>query len=364
MVQGIPILTGAEKFDIISKSSVEGVIIINDTGSIEEWNDYMVEKTRYSKAEICGRKIWDVQYGMMTEEWQKTYPQESLQKIWMNFIHDLKENEIIIKEGQFLAWNKDLILTEDIICLIKSQARNYLHVIQRERCRRRKIEYDVLSSIMSIELKSMISSMLDFSGFFAKESRRLNIDKLMNFAREVLASSKHRIKLIENYSVFLSFQNGNLGFNPVKVKLNPLIEDVIGLYRSQANNKNIGLNFHSSSEITCTADINLLKHIISNLVDNALKFTHEHGSVDVYTAVKHDFVEIKIKDDGVGIDHDTMGKLFLSDLNASTLGTAGEEGTGLGLMLCRKLVEKHGGKIWVESETDRGSTFSFIIPGA
>lgn len=356
-------MTGAEKFNIISKNSVEGVIIINDTGSIEEWNDFMVVKTGYSKEEIFGRKIWDVQYSLLIKEWQKTYPLESLQKIWMNLIQNLNENEFITKEGQFLSRNKEIILTEDIICRISSQNKNYLYVIQRDRGNRRKIEHeDVMTSIISYELRSLIASLMDFSGLFTKESRKLNIDKLFNFIKQVISSSEHTIKLLENFSIFLSVQNGNVEFNPVKTDLNPIIEDIIGEYKSRATGKNIGLNYLPSAEILCTADTNALKIILRNLIDNALKFTNTNGKVDVSVRVKQDFVEIMIADNGVGIDKETKKKLFLSDSDVSTLGTRGEEGSGLGLILCKNLVEKHRGKIWVESAINKGSTFVFTIP--
>lgn len=356
-------MTGAEKFNIISKNSVEGIIIINDTGSIEEWNDYMVDKTKFSKAEILGRKIWDVQYSMLIKEWKKTYPVEYLRKTWMGYIQNLKENEFITKEGQFIAWNKELILTEDIICRITLQGKKFLYVIQRNRGQRRKIDReDVMASIISFELRSLISSLLDFSGFFTKESRRLNIDKLLNFIRQVISSSEHTIKLLQNFSVFLSVQDGRIEFNPVKIDLNPVIEDVLKEYKAYATSKNIVLNYLPTAEILCTVDINAFKIILGCLIDNAIKFTNKDGHVDISASVNQDFLEIRIRDDGIGIDNETKKKLFLSVSDVSTSGTNEEEGSGLGLILCKNLVEKHAGKIWVESEINTGSTFIFTIP--
>lgn len=363
MIQEKLILTDAEKFDIISKNSAEGVIIINDTGSIEEWNDYMVDKTGYPKNEILGRKIWNVQYAIMTKEKRKTYPLKALREIWMNFFRDLDENEFITKEGQFLSLNKELILTEDIICRTRLQNKNYLYVIQRDRGRKRKAGHeDVMASIISYELKSLISNLNEFSGLFTKENRRLNIDKLLNFIRQALSSSVHTVKLLENFSVFLSVQSGNFGFRRVKINLNQIFEEIIGEYRARALSKNIEMNYVPSTDIFCSADINMLKIILRNLVDNALKFTHEYGKVEISASRKKDFVEIMIKDNGVGIDKETQKKLFLSDSNVSTKGTRGEEGSGLGLIISKNLVEKQGGKIWVDSAVDRNSTFGFTIP--
>lgn len=357
------ILTGAEKFDIIARNSVEGILIINDTGCIEEWNDYMVEKTGYLKAEICGRKIWDVHFSLLTKEWQRIYPVESLQKIWMNFFNDLKENEFSTKEGQFLSKNKEIVLTEDIICRIILQKKDYLYVIQRDRGRRKRIEHeDVIASIISFELKSLISGLLDLSGLYVKESRRLNIDKLLNFIKQIISSSEHTIKVLQNFSMFLSVQNGSIRINPVETDLNPIISDIIGEFSSAAVKKNIVLQYIPGDDIFCAADTYILKIILRNIVDNALKFTNPGGSVIISASVRQDFVEIRIADNGVGIDSETRKRLFLSESKITTRGTKEEEGTGLGLILIKNLIEKQGGKIWVESEVNKGSTFVFTIP--
>lgn len=363
MINENPILTAAEKLDIISKNSVEGVIIINDTGSIEEWNDYMVDKTRYPKAEILGRKIWEVQHRMLTDEWQKIYSPDYLQNSWMNFIHELRDNEYVTKEGQFLNWNKEIVFTEDIICRINLQNKNYLYVIQRDRGLRRRVEHaDVMTSIVSFELKSLISSLLDFSELFNSADRKLNIDKLLNFIKHIISSSEHTVKLLENLLVFISVQNGKIEFTPGKTNLSQILEDILREYKSRASLKNIGLNYIATSDISCTADAKLLKIILRNLIDNALKYTRENGKVVMSASVKHDFVEVEIADNGVGIDHETMKKLFLSGSNISTPGTRGEKGSGLGLIVSRNLVEKQGGKIWVRSAPGKGSSFIFTIP--
>lgn len=363
MIKENPILTAAEKLDIISKNSVEGVIIINDTGSIEEWNDYLVDKTGYSKVEISGKKIWDVQHRMLTKEWQKIYSPGYLKNSWMNFIHDLRDNEYITKEGQFLARNKEIIFTEDIICRINLQNKNYLYVIQRDRGLRRKVEdADVMTSIVLFELKSLISSLLDFSELFNSAERKVNLDKLLNFIQQITLSSEHTIKLLENLLVFISVQNGKMEFTPGKINLSQIFEDILREFKSRFSQKKIELNYLVKSEISCTADAKLLKIILRNLTDNALKYTRAGGKVVMSASVNNDFVEVEISDNGVGIDHATMKKLFLSGSKISTSGARGEKGSGLGLIVCRNLVEKQGGKIWVRSEPGKGSSFIFTIP--
>ena len=106
----------------------------------------------------------------------------------------------------------------------------------------------------------------------------------------------------------------------------------------------------------------MIQSIIQNLVSNAIKFTECKGKIIIKAVKKDDFIEISVKDDGIGIDAKDIYKLFRIDVQFTKLGTAKERGTGLGLNLCKELVEKHGGKIWAESEVGKGTTFTFTIP--
>jgi signal transduction histidine kinase len=102
--------------------------------------------------------------------------------------------------------------------------------------------------------------------------------------------------------------------------------------------------------------------IIRNLVDNAIKFTKPTGKIDIYSTQKRDEIEIVVSDNGIGISEETRNKLFSIDTNLTTTGPADEKGSGLGLVLCKEFVEKHGGNIWVESSVGKGCDFRFTIP--
>jgi signal transduction histidine kinase len=109
------------------------------------------------------------------------------------------------------------------------------------------------------------------------------------------------------------------------------------------------------------ADKNMLSTIIRNLVSNAIKFTHSGGRVTISSRIVNDLVELSIKDTGVGIKKENLNNLFKVDKSISTKGTANEEGSGLGLILCKEMVQMHGGNILVESEPGKGTTFLFNL---
>jgi signal transduction histidine kinase len=107
----------------------------------------------------------------------------------------------------------------------------------------------------------------------------------------------------------------------------------------------------------------MLEAVFRNLISNAIKYTRNGGRVRVEAQVRGDFVEVAIIDNGVGMSEERLENLFnVGEKRTSTFGTAGEKGTGLGLILCKEFVEKQGGQIWVESEEDQGSTFKFTVP--
>ncbi|MBE0646735.1 MAG: ATP-binding protein, partial [Bacteroidales bacterium] len=110
------------------------------------------------------------------------------------------------------------------------------------------------------------------------------------------------------------------------------------------------------------ADRDMILTVLRNLISNAVKFTSFGGKIHIIVTPNHDFCEISVRDSGIGISKEDIDKLFRIDSKFSTRGTADEKGTGLGLILCKEFVEKHGGKIWVESELGKGSTFRFTLP--
>jgi signal transduction histidine kinase len=140
------------------------------------------------------------------------------------------------------------------------------------------------------------------------------------------------------------------------------MEEIIDASKPTAGIKHINLSHFVSEPINILADKIMLKSILQNLISNAIKFSNPNTEINIYAISENNCIEITVSDKGTGMDTETLNNLFNFELNNSTRGTAGERGTGLGLMLCKDFVEKHGGKIWVESQLGEGSDFSFTIP--
>jgi signal transduction histidine kinase len=146
--------------------------------------------------------------------------------------------------------------------------------------------------------------------------------------------------------------------------LRELFNEEFSVLNDMARGKNIELKSSFSDNLTIIADKNMIKTILRNLISNAIKFTHKNGKVEVKAMIINNQVEISVSDSGIGMTKETIAKLFRIDANLSTPGTENEKGTGLGLFLCKEFIEKHGGKIWAESESGKGSVFKLVLPSA
>jgi len=158
-------------------------------------------------------------------------------------------------------------------------------------------------------------------------------------------------------------QKGSVSFLPTKTQLRSLFDESITLLRESAKTKEIEIVLNISESLEIVADMNMLQTIIRNLVSNAIKFTQKGGQVSLAAKYNNDnCIEISIKDTGIGMSQNIIDDLFRIDIQTVRKGTEGELSTGLGLLLCKEFVEKHGGKIWIESMVGVGTTFNFSIP--
>ena len=143
-------------------------------------------------------------------------------------------------------------------------------------------------------------------------------------------------------------------------ELDDVVPGVVDIFVMIAETKKIKLNLQTGDGLVVTADKDMLKTVIRNFLSNAIKFSNENSSIDILVSQEDEFAKVSIRDHGVGISPDRLSGLF-SD-GKTTYGTANEEGSGLGLQLCKDFAEKNGGKVSVESVVGEGSTFSVYVP--
>lgn len=222
---------------------------------------------------------------------------------------------------------------------------------------------DKLFSIIAHDLKSPYNAQLGFLELLLENDSSYSPEERKKFIKTVYQSTKQSFALLDNLLVWSRTQTGKIPFNPDELLLAQVFEEAIELQRYAAQAKNIIIDTElCKDELEVTADPEMVNTILRNLMSNAVKFTPENGKILLGAKTASDNkILIYVKDTGVGIPVKDRDKLFDPTSNYSTIGTNKEKGTGIGLILCREFVERNGGKIWVESETGKGSTFYFTL---
>ena len=189
-------------------------------------------------------------------------------------------------------------------------------------------------------------------------------DEKKEIISEVAKSSRNTYVLMENLLEWSRLQTGKMDYTPQNISLTLILNSMRNLYAQKLKEKGISLNFDSETEYFAYADPHMTETVLRNLISNAIKFTPEFGSIYVSLDYSGEDLLIIVKDTGIGMKKNKIAELFRIEMTQSTVGTSGERGTGLGLTLCKELVEKQNGRIWVESEVNSGSAFFFTLPKA
>lgn len=221
---------------------------------------------------------------------------------------------------------------------------------------------DRFFSIIAHDIKGPLHSLRSFSDLLINHTDKMSKEEIQFLAKDIDQSLKNLFGLLENLLEWARSQTGRMDLRIETFDLSQVVKNNLNLLGPSALAKQITLKFSLPDNLMVTADANTTSTVIRNLLSNAIKFTPQNGEVVIRVNEWKDAVEVSIKDSGVGIPKSVQEKLFRLDHKQSTKGTAGEKGTGLGLILCKEFVEKNGGWIAVTSEEGKGSDFHFSIP--
>jgi PAS domain S-box-containing protein len=224
---------------------------------------------------------------------------------------------------------------------------------------------DKFISIISHDLRTPFSSILGFTDLLLNEDD-LTVDESRKYIEYIQESSRNMLSLVNSLLDWTRIQTGRIQFEPVHMELSELVQKIIMGMQGFALQKDIELINAVTTDYVLFIDQNLAMQAFNNLLSNALKFTPSGGAIRISAkqAEQPRYIQISVKDSGLGIKPENLDKIFRIDSKFTTEGTEGEKGTGLGLSLVKEIVEKHGGKIWVESEYGQGAEFIFTLPKA
>jgi signal transduction histidine kinase len=305
------------------------------------------------KAERAGELIIaNIELVFQNEEKAKRAAELIISNI--KFAQQSEENEKLAEE--LIIANLAVTLQAELIVAKEKAEENEIQL------RELNATKDKLLSIIAHDLRGPLGNILGFSALLIENIKKYDVEKIEKYSSNINSSTQNTLVLLENLLNWAQLQNGKINFNPENQVSSSIFKEIIELLNPSAKNKNLLLNYFQSEEIIVFADPNMIKTILRNLISNAIKFTNSNGKIDVTALQNGNFIEIAVSDNGVGMNEETRNKLFMLETNETTIGTSNEKGSGLGLILCKEFVEKHGGKIWVESELGKGSVFKFKLP--
>jgi signal transduction histidine kinase len=221
---------------------------------------------------------------------------------------------------------------------------------------------DKFFSIISHDLKNPFSTLMGYSDLLSEYFDDFSSEEKKSIISEIQNSTHRAYSLLENLLQWSKSQRGELQMLPERIDLSIIVSDTLTNLNEDAHKKNISLISEICEQTYALADYTTLASVVKNLISNSIKFTNEGGEVKISAQEKGELIEVNVSDNGVSISEEDIDKLFRIDVHHTTIGVAAEKGTGLGLVLCKEFVEKNGGKIWVESESGKGSEFKFTIP--
>lgn len=222
---------------------------------------------------------------------------------------------------------------------------------------------DKFISIIAHDLKNPFTNLLGFIQLLLQTHKAISKEKRNKYLNIVSDSAWQIYRLLENLLTWSRLNQNNIQISTIEVSINQVIRDAASFYQNIALQKNIKLTFQETHNEIVLADINMLQTILRNLVNNAIKFTPENGEIIIdYKKNGNNFLVISVQDNGIGIPKNKQRKLFTFQDKYIRTGSNKEEGTGMGLILCKEFVEKNKGEIWVKSTEQKGSTFYFTVP--
>ncbi len=223
---------------------------------------------------------------------------------------------------------------------------------------------DKLLSIIAHDLRNPFSVLITFSKLIMDSYDDFSKEDILTYMKSFYDTSKQGFNLLDNLLKWSKSQTGKMEIEHELLDMNDLAEETITLLNSQAFNKNIKLLNKIPKGLYAYADTNMILTVLRNLISNAIKFTEKGGTVTASGEKQGQKILIHISDTGVGIAEEDIPKIFRIDIKHSTKGTSGEQGTGLGIILCKEFIEKNNGELKVQSKLNKGTTFTFTLPQA
>jgi len=365
------------KYQTLFENLAQGIFYQSANGKIVDANDAALKILGLNREQILGKDSYDERWKVINEDYEMLSPDQHPSMIALRtgkpvmnhtigiYIPEKDTYNWVILEAipQFMPGEVTPFQVFATMQDITSRKMAEMSIADNEqRLRDLNASKDKFFSIIAHDLRSPFNAIMGFSDLILDQIKQKDYEGLDEMAEVVLKSSTFAMDLLTNLLEWSRAQTGRLHFEPAFIEIIGLINENIELLKSAAGHKNIRISTQMPNVAPVLADKAMISTILRNLISNAIKFTPSGGEILITCRSLPENIHIAVQDNGVGIDPKDIPKLFRIDQNFTTYGTNREKGTGLGLILCKEFVEKHKGKIWVESEQGKGSVFTFTLP--
>jgi PAS domain S-box-containing protein len=358
-----------EQFRKLIENLDEGIILVNPDGVIVQHNHAAVKILGGSESTLSGLEAQKFKYKTIHEDGSE-FPTENHPAI-ITVKQGVSQNNVtmgIVNPQKTVTWIK---INSEPIYLSDSKRAHALvsftdisNLVEKEiKLKESNATKDKLFSILTHDLKNPFNALLGFTELLMQNYDRYDAGKHKKYIELLNRSAKSAHMLLENLLIWSRSQRDVISFDPALTPVKPIIDLIISQHESTLLSKSISVTQKiTPPALSVYADVEMLKTILRNLLSNAIKFSEEEGEVEILCSETKETTLFMVKDYGKGIKKEDQKKLFRLDTKFTTPGTKQEKGTGLGLILCKDFVERHGGEIWVESKPGKGSTFRFSVP--
>lgn len=352
------------RYRLLSDLTLEGIIIHNK-GILVDSNAALSRILGYEPQELLGRNMFDMLvYGQDMDTVRKNIFQDDPHPYVARFVKKNGEVFFVEIEARNFEMNGETMRVASVRDI--TQRRKADQEIARINAELRSAiaEKDRFFSIIAHDLKSPISGFLSLTKILVESFDQLTV-KEVNASLNALHKSSLRVyALLENLLQWARVKQGLLTCSPSHALLKEIVRSSLDFTHSVAEQKGIVLHDEIPEGLAVCIDPPMIDTVLRNIVSNALKFSNRGANVWITARQEGDTVTTQVRDEGVGMDQHTLSMLFSLDGKITRLGTEGEVSTGLGLMVCKEFIDKHGGRIWAESNPGQGTTFYFTLPAA
>ncbi len=358
-----------ESYMAIFNSVSEGIYVLDESGILIDVNRGAEEIDQYTTNELVGKSFQSIGASEKNEHLNINNILKEVYETGISASFDfwaVRKNgeifpkEVFVNKGKYFG--KDVLIATARDITEQNQAEERIKS-KNEELQKINAEKDKFFSIIAHDLRSPFAAFLGLTQMMVQDLPSLKLDNIQEIALLMRDSATNLHRLLENLLQWSRLQQGMVAFDPHYFLLVEKVNSSLRSVMEIASNKGVEIVVNVPDGMYVLADENMLESTIRNLVTNAVKFTEKGGKILISAQAENQgAVQISIQDTGIGMNEKMVEKLFRIDELNCRQGTNGEPSTGLGLILCKDFIEKHGGKIWAESTEFLGSTFHIFLP--